>query len=66
MMCLNCGRWAPADRETGYDADTLCPDCAETDRAEPEPEPERDDAYERAALRDAVDGFERTGGKDWT
>jgi hypothetical protein len=26
----------------------------------------RDDAYERAAARDRADGFERTGGKDWT
>jgi hypothetical protein len=28
MTCTTCGRWAPADRETGFDADTLCRDCA--------------------------------------
>jgi len=29
VTCPDCGRWAPADRATGYDADDLCPDCAE-------------------------------------
>jgi len=28
VTCPNCGRYAPADAETGYDADELCPDCA--------------------------------------
>jgi hypothetical protein len=27
MTCQNCGRYAPADAETGYDADELCPEC---------------------------------------
>ena len=27
MQCPDCGRWEPADRETGYDADELCPTC---------------------------------------
>lgn len=27
MTCTNCGRYAPPDPETGYDADDLCPDC---------------------------------------
>lgn len=31
-----------------------------------EPEPERDEAYERAAARDRLDGFSRTKGRDWT
>ena len=25
--CRVCGRWWPADHETGYDADDLCGDC---------------------------------------
>ena len=29
MECQYCGRWSPADRETGYDADDVCPECAE-------------------------------------
>ena len=24
MTCDECGRWYPADRETGYDADSYC------------------------------------------
>jgi hypothetical protein len=28
MTCTTCGRWAPADRETGFDADGLCRNCA--------------------------------------
>lgn len=27
MECPRCGRWAPPDPETGYDADELCPEC---------------------------------------
>lgn len=27
MVCCVCGRWAQPDRETGYDADDVCPDC---------------------------------------
>ena len=27
MMC-RCGRYSPPDRETGHDADTICPTCA--------------------------------------
>lgn len=26
-LCTLCGRWAPPDPETGYDADGLCPTC---------------------------------------
>ena len=26
-MCPNCARWAPPDKETGYDVDALCGDC---------------------------------------
>ena len=26
-VCQDCGRYSPPDRETGYDADDLCPDC---------------------------------------
>lgn len=29
MECLRCGAWAPSDAETGYDADAVCPGCAE-------------------------------------
>lgn len=29
--CERCGRFSPPDRETGYDADTLCADCDEAD-----------------------------------
>jgi hypothetical protein len=28
MTCPNCGRYAPPDAATGYDADELCPECA--------------------------------------
>jgi hypothetical protein len=28
MECMTCGRVAPADRETGYDADDQCAACA--------------------------------------
>lgn len=27
--CQRCGRYAEPDRETGYDADSLCPECEE-------------------------------------
>ena len=27
MNCLKCGGWAPADPETGYDGDDICPSC---------------------------------------
>ena len=26
MICLECGKWSPADAETGYDADGFCSD----------------------------------------
>lgn len=29
MTCERCGKWAPADPETGYDADGICPECEE-------------------------------------
>lgn len=29
MTCPNCGLYSPPDPETGYDADELCPDCAD-------------------------------------
>lgn len=29
MTCTICGRYADPDRETGYDADEVCPRCAE-------------------------------------
>lgn len=29
MECKVCGRTGPADYETGYDADEICPVCAE-------------------------------------
>lgn len=40
MNCPNCGCWSPPDRETGYDADELCPSCkAELpDQDEPGPD----------------------------
>lgn len=28
MTCTICGRYAEPDRETGYDADDMCPACA--------------------------------------
>lgn len=28
MTCTICGRYAEPDRETGYDADEMCPSCA--------------------------------------
>ena len=27
FACRDCGRTAPADPDSGYDADDLCPDC---------------------------------------
>jgi hypothetical protein len=39
----------------------------ECDLCQREPrDPDRDEAYERAAARDRLDDFARTGGKDWT
>jgi hypothetical protein len=38
-----------------------CPDCQNESR-----QPERDDAYERAAARARTNDFAETGGKDWT
>jgi hypothetical protein len=32
VNCPNCGRYGEPDRETGYDADELCPDCAREER----------------------------------
>jgi hypothetical protein len=53
--CLEHDGWA---RKDGKD---YCPDCVKAGS-----EPERDEAYERAAARDRLDDFARTGGKDWT
>lgn len=27
MTCDHCGTYSPADPDTGYDADALCPEC---------------------------------------
>lgn len=40
MECIRCGKFYPADPETGYDVDALCPDCEDV---EPEDEPDDDD-----------------------
>ena len=29
--CKDCGRTAPADPDSGYDADELCPDCRQAE-----------------------------------
>lgn len=29
--CLRCGRTAPTDPDTGYSADSMCPDCERAD-----------------------------------
>jgi hypothetical protein len=29
MVCVDCGRYSRPCEETGYDADDVCPDCAE-------------------------------------
>lgn len=31
MECTSCGRYAAPDRETGYDADDLCPTCRDAE-----------------------------------
>jgi hypothetical protein len=28
MYCLACGAWSEGDLDTGYDADDICPECA--------------------------------------
>jgi hypothetical protein len=49
MTCMHCGRYAPPCRETGYDADDLCPSCR--DEAENTPEP----PYDEDVLEEYVD-----------
>lgn len=34
MNCPACGAWGPADPETGYDADELCPNCRTVEQIE--------------------------------
>ena len=51
MECKYCGRFAPADIETGYDADDVCPDCAE----ESERERGDDDGMEYGDPRDELE-----------
>lgn len=52
MECERCGRWAPADVETGYDADTVCPDCAAVD--DPDEDQPMTDPMDPAALAEQV------------
>ena len=54
MECERCGRWAPADVETGYDADTVCPDCAALDDPDEDHAPGPADAMDPAALAEQV------------
>lgn len=72
ITCAHCGA---RSRDNGWGGcrvclKDICSDCAETEtvirRRCMGAEPERDDAYERAAARDRLDGFRRTNGKDWT
>lgn len=48
MTCQSCNRFAPADRDTGYNADDLCAECAEREDIE------RDGHIEQIALRDVA------------
>jgi len=43
MECPRCGRYAPPDPETGYDADDTCPTCAADD--DPDADEPMDQAY---------------------
>jgi hypothetical protein len=43
MECPSCGAWSPPDPETGYDADDLCPDCAEREANEEENDNDEND-----------------------
>ena len=68
--CDGCGEAMPCCRTRivcGCEGD-FCHICRgetpdECDECQPD---DRDEDYERQAARDRLDGFARTGGKDWT
>ena len=68
--CDGCGERAPCclARNTPHGDGSFCHRCRgekdyECDVCQPD---EVDEAYERMAARDRLDGFARTGGRDWT
>ncbi len=54
----------PCDEYTNANPCEACG--SDTDKLPKDDDPPRDDAYERQAARDRLDGFQRTGGRDWT
>ncbi len=54
MTCPECGRWAPPDRETGYDVDEVCPECQYIEAVN-----ERQMFYERQTLEECQAAFRR-------
>ena len=56
--CEMCDKWVSASQFE-------CRACGMPTR-KAEPEPERDEAYERAAARARLNDFEDTDGRDWT
>src|SRR5712691_12100353 len=66
MTCEVCGKWAPPDPETGYDADTICPACqAAADEADALREEQDHDFTIAAAMRRYGGGFVTLLGKLW-
>ncbi|MEK9723279.1 MAG: hypothetical protein VW405_07320 [Rhodospirillaceae bacterium] len=58
MNCTECGRWWPADRQTGYDADGVCRACEDALEAREMDDPDYwadqadEQAFERARERE--------------
>lgn len=57
MECPRCGKWAPPDRESGYDVDELCPPCKEIDDMSDNKPPQAPPGWNRI-----VDNVGRGGG----
>lgn len=58
MTCTNCGAYAPPDQASGYDADDLCPACAQAEETrldeEAQAEREADPDYWASLADDAA------------
>ena len=50
MTCTICGRFSEVDRETGYDADAICPACGKSQDAEAEVDPIESDLHDLGSV----------------
>jgi len=50
MTCPGCGRYAPPDPTTGYDADEFCPECEEQNEKDLADDPNADDESLKESL----------------